>query len=696
MVYQRIKSPDIAVGRKSVKPRKQSNLKQNTLDPTVSRQIRTGQGERLQKLSERYDPFGVNQAMLTAIKGPPRWRSIGAKAVSWSVLFTALLPLPLTIFSIFVVSVVTALPANVPLWSNTLFWLTVSSWIFLLWVSLFTVDQLRQLFFDYSDDSMRPTADNPGRRGSVIVIGAGPVGLATVKECLAEGLSVQCFERQCGVGGVFRFNRDFPGGCWPTVKLTTSPWVTAYSDFPPERSSFTHSSAHSSTHYSAQQYAEYLERYVERFELGQSLNFSQSVTSVQRTDNGQWCVRTLDEKTGKCATHYCDRVAVCAGLNLTPKPIDLPGQETFTGEVRHSSRYVGTDGLEGKRVVVVGAGESGVDIATELSHVARETYLSLRSGKFVIPRTNPLNGVANDYDTNRIRYALPVPLRNGFMTFERKLCFHTGEHTPEAAFRAQLLATSKAGPSSQTVTKSDDFIHRVIADQLCLRKNVVGFDQETVVFADGLRQPADVVIFSHGYIPAFPFLRYPDQISARHPGDMFLNMFHPELGDSIAFCGFARPAIGAIPPTGEIQARLFAQVAAGNRVLPDHTRMLQSIDDAKRENSASFPTQPQPNAVVNWIPYMDKVARLIDCKPQPLRLWRQPKLVWRLCTGPMTGAYYRLQGPGKSAIALNTINTLPRMHRIREILIYLGLHFWSWPLQVLHPHARWRRLTSIV
>ncbi len=627
--------------------------------------------------TELYDPLGVHRAVSSAIEGPTWWRAVGASVVNQMVLLGALSPLlllPLALLTVFVLDLSA--------------WVSVPSWGLIIWAGLFCGEQFYQLLFNHSDNTMQPTAACPGRRGTVIVIGAGPVGLATVKECAAEGLDVQCFERRDGVGGVFRFNSDITGGCWPTVKLTTSPWVTAYSDFPPV--------SESSKHLSAEEYVQYLERYIDHFALAKHLHFNQSVTAVKQMDDGRWQVTVVDQASGETVTHDCDRVAISVGLNLHPKPVSLPGQKTFSGEIRHSAHYKGPEGLAGKRVVVVGAGESGADIATELSHIARKTYLSLRKGRFIIPRTNPLNGVANDYDTNRLRYALPVPLRNWFMSFERKICFHTGEHTPEAALRAQLLAASGVGPSSQTATKSDDFVRRVLLGKLSLRKQVVGFDREHVIFADGQRELADSVIFAHGYVPAFPFLFYPHGVAARHPGEMFLNMFHPDLGDSVAFCGFARPAIGAIPPTGELQARLFAQVAAGKLVLPARSELLKAIERDKRENVASFPNQPQPNAVVNWIPYMDRVARLIGCKPQSLRLWAQPKLLWRLFTGPMTGAYYRLQGPGENAIAWQTLKKLPRMHRVREILIYAGLHFWSWPWQVWHPHPRWRRPTTIL
>ena len=619
-----------------------------------------------------YDIFGNQQTN----EVQPWWYSVAAKLIGWTVLLVALLPLPLVLLTSVLVFF-----SGVPIWIKS------AAEAFLLYTGLFLAYQLR-LFDLRQRGSMRSTSERTGRRGSVIVIGAGPVGLAVLKECLAEGLDVQCFERQDGVGGVYRPNREFSGGCWPTVRLTSSPWVTAYSDFPPDSSSC--------KHHTTQEYAEYLERYVHHFGLQNHLHFRKTVTAVEPDNDGGWCVTTVDRDTGETVQHHCDRVAICCGLHLNPKPINLPGLDTFSGEVRHSATYIGSEGLEGKRIVVVGAGESGVDIANELSHIGGETNLSIREGKFIIPRINPLNGIANDYDTNRIRNASPIGLQNWFITFKRRLCFYTGDHTPESALRYQLLEKSCVGPLSQTVTKSDDFIHRVLEGKLTLRKNVIGFDGDDVIFEDGIRYRAEVVIFAHGYVPSFPFIKYSEGLQARHPGNMYLNMFHPDLGDSLAFCGFARPAIGSIPPTGELQARLFAQVAAGKRVLPEPQVMARDIIRERKENAEIFPTQPQPNTLVRWIPYMDKIASFIGCRPNPLCLLPQPRLLWKLCAGPTTGANYRLHGPGASSTSLETVMKLPRMHQISEIITYIGLQFWTWPFQIVHPNATWRVSNTIL
>ncbi len=136
-----------------------------------------------------YDPFGVHGAVQRAVEGQPWWHSVGAKLLDWSVFLVALLPLPLLLASSFLVFI-----SGVP----------VMKWIagaFLLWAGLFLIHQFR-LLSRGERVSMKPTSQDPGRRGAVIVIGAGPSGLAVVKECLAQGLHVQCFERQEGVGGV--------------------------------------------------------------------------------------------------------------------------------------------------------------------------------------------------------------------------------------------------------------------------------------------------------------------------------------------------------------------------------------------------------------------------------------------------------------------------------------------------------------
>ncbi len=614
-----------------------------------------------------YDPFGVHAAVAATSTTHPLPARVRARLEGWTLTIVAVLPVPLL--------VLTTVAAIVD-WPNPP--VTIAALLLWVWAVAFLAQQLH-LFGKTAADLVVTTVPDARQRTSVLVIGAGPVGLAVVKECLAAGLDVECFERQDGLGGVFRFNEVLEGGVWESVRLTSSPWVTAFSDFPPDSPSFEH------LHHS--EYLEYLERYAEHFGLTTRIHYRHSVTRVTPDGDG-WVVVVRDDQTSTVSSRRVDRVAVCAGTNRTPKSAELPGIEDFTGEIRHVAGYKGPAAFKGTRVVVAGAGESGVDVAAELSSVASETYLSIPRGKFVIPRINPENRVANDHDTTRIRYASPVALRNWFMLAKDRRHGTIRGRDPASAVRSQLLATSEAGPMSQTATKNDDFVAPVLDGRLRIRPRIVRFDGDAVVFADGTRQEADVVMFAHGYQPAFPFLELPDGVAHRHPGLLYLRMFIPELGDRIAFCGFARPAIGAIPPTGEIQARLFALVAAGQRSLPDRRRMQLSVLKTLGESADLYPRMTQPNVVISWIRYMDDLAAIIGCRPT-VRLLRHPKLFWRVLRGPMTGAVYRLEGPGATRAARDTVLALRATHPLSEMITLTGLYFWTWPISLLHPSAAW-------
>lgn len=625
-----------------------------------------------------YDPFGLHQAVAAAQQQSAFLSRLRRRLEWWLLRGLAVLPLPLLV----IVSIVAVLhyPNAVATLAAVVLW---------IWTLGFVVHQLR-LIRKRPFPARAHHAHQPGRRGqSVVVIGAGPVGLAAVKECADLGLDVECYECLEGPGGVFRYEDDREGGVWQDCTLTTSPWVTAFSDFPPQEPS--------SRHFHHAEYLSYLQAYIDTFQLQPYLRFGHTVTSVTLTDDDTWLVEVRDEHAGETFSRRVDRIAVCTGQNTHPKQVDLPGVETFTGEVRHVANYKRPEGLQGRRVVVVGLGESAVDVATEASEVAEATYLAIPRGKFIIPRVNPLtDGVANDYDTNRTRYASPVAIRDWFMLYKERSSLRGGRVSPEAALRAQILGQSEAGPMSQTVTKSGEFVRPLLEGRIRVRPRAVRLEGDTVVFADGTREAADVVIFAHGYEPRFPFLRLPDRAEPPHPGDLYLRMFVPELADRIAFCGFARPAIGAIPPTGELQARLFALTAAGHRVLPDAEHMRAAVQRTSRENAELYPAEDQPTVVVSWIRYLDELADAAGCRPNPWRLLADPRLFWKVATGPVTGAIYRLHGPGADPAARSTLMSLTRTHPLSELATLVGLHFWSWPLSLLHPRAVWKSHNTFV
>ncbi|WP_341937629.1 NAD(P)-binding domain-containing protein [Marinimicrobium sp. C2-29] len=614
------------------------------------------------------DPFGIKAAAMAAGKERHWTHSMTAKFVSAMLTVVGLLPFVLlAILPVLVVS------------GNSTSLINLLASVFFVWVIAFLAYQLRLI--SKKPHLMRPVEDRKPKSGTVVVIGAGPVGLAVVKECRELGIEVTCFESKPGVGGVYRYDENKPSGVWKSARLTSSPWVTAFSDFPPSNPS--------SIHHNHEQYVDYLEDYSDHFDLSSSIRFGCQVERVEPLGCG-WRVSVRDLSTDSVEIMDCDNVSICTGTHQTPKPISLPGLEGFKGDVRHVSQYKGPEDFKDKKVVIAGLGESGADIAYELSKFSEKVTVSVKRGKFVIPRINPLTGKANDYDTNRIRNAAPIFLKNGFMSMRRRLCQYMGNHTPSSAVRAKLLQISNTGPNTQTATKSDDFIMAILEGKLDIERDIVRFEENGVVFSDGRRESADIVLFAHGYIPAFPFLELPGGKAAKHPSEMYLNMFDPDVGSRLAFCGFARPALGAIPPVGELQARLFSQVVSGRLMLPAIEEWKQHIECERRQNRERFPGLPEKNVVVSWIPYMDKLATLIGCRPDPWKLLASPVLLWRVLTGAVNGAHYRLHGVGSKPVAKDTVCYLKGEHDLREVLTMLGLHFWVWPLGLVQGNRRFQ------
>jgi len=526
-----------------------------------------------------------------------------------------------------------------------------------------------------------PASAAERRAPTVVVIGAGPIGLAAVKELRAVGAKVECFERAEGVGGVYRFDPEREGGVWPGTRLTSSPWVTAFSDFPPRSSS--------SQHWLHHEYVEYLERYAHHFSLKKHLRFGWEVQEVRREGEG-WLVRVRCTKNGAEVERRCDHVAICSGLNLAPRVPQLEGTERFEGRIQHVAGYKGSQPYRGERVVVVGGGESAVDVAHELATTAESVSLSMRRGAFVIPRVNPDSGEANDYDTNRLRYSTPTILRNAYMLLKRWVCAGSGRLDPRARLRLSLLRASGAGPMSQPATKSDDFLEDVLEGRVAVRPAVARLGRDEVEYIDGTTERADVLLLGTGYRPSFPFVRW-GSVEPLHPGEMFLNMFVPAWGASVAFLGCARPTIGAIPPSGELQARYFAQLVSGAKALPLVGAMADEIAAAVEENRRTFPVAEQPNVLVQWIPYLDRLAALTGCQPPPRLLLREPRFAWKMMSGPMTGAMYRLEGPGAApAVARDTISSLPRKHGLMELLTHAVLHLYAGALALVLRDRRLR------
>ncbi|KAG2461387.1 FMO5 monooxygenase, partial [Polypterus senegalus] len=258
-----------------------------------------------------------------------------------------------------------------------------------------------------------PTGGAVQMKRRIAVIGAGASGLAAVKCCLDEGLEPMCFEQSDGLGGLWRFKEDPEDGrssIYRSVIINSSKEMMCFSDFPipDDFANFMHNS----------KILDYFHLYARHFDLLRYIRFKTTVRRVKmRPDfarSGQWEVVTATSG-GLEESAIFDGVMVCTGHHTYPHlPLqDFPGEserpagsswprevgshkvnlnpclsgiETFQGEYFHSREYKGPEKFLGKRVVVIGIGNSGGDLAVELSRIADQVFLSTRRGCWVLNR----------------------------------------------------------------------------------------------------------------------------------------------------------------------------------------------------------------------------------------------------------------------------------------------------------------------
>lgn len=204
----------------------------------------------------------------------------------------------------------------------------------------------------------------------VLIVGAGPNGLAAARACRTFGVEYDHVERHTDVGGIWDHEND-GSPIYESAHFISSKSMSGFLGFPmPE--SFP-------DYPSRSQILSYLRDFADAFALREGIQFGTAVTSAAERAGGGWNV-TLGDKT----TRTYDALIACTGTQWLPVMPTYPG--TFTGDMRHSSTYWSGDELRKKRVLIIGGGNSGFDIACDAAKSASEASLSLRRGYWVIPK----------------------------------------------------------------------------------------------------------------------------------------------------------------------------------------------------------------------------------------------------------------------------------------------------------------------
>ncbi|OCT85450.1 flavin containing dimethylaniline monoxygenase 5 gene 1 L homeolog isoform X1 [Xenopus laevis] len=487
---------------------------------------------------------------------------------------------------------------------------------------------------------------------TVAVVGAGASGLAAIKCCLDEGLEPVCFERSGDIGGLWQYKdnpEDGRASIYKSVIINTSKEMMCFSDFPiPDHfPNYMHNS----------KIMDYFRMYAQNFSLMKYIQFKTTVCSIKKSldfaTSGQWIVTT--EKEGKQDTSVFDSILICSGHHMFPNlPLaSFPGIETFKGLYMHSRDYKSPEGFQNKRVLVIGIGNSGGDIAVELSRIAKQVFLSTRRGAWIVNRVS-----ANGYPLDTLKTRRYVYLLNKVLP--SSLINYIAENKVNQRFDHDnygLLPTHRFNGQHPTV--NDDLPNRIISGQVKIKCNVKEFKENDVVFEDGTEEKdIDMVIFATGYSFSFPFCDESVLVVTENKVSLYKYIFPPHLEqNTLAVIGLVQP-IGAIMPISELQARLATRVFKGLVRLPAAQSMVHDVAQKRQKMESRYVRSQRHTIQVDYVEYMDEVASLLGAKPRLFLLFMtDPKFALKVFFGPCTPYQYRLMGPGKWSGARAAIMT---------------------------------------
>jgi cation diffusion facilitator CzcD-associated flavoprotein CzcO len=352
------------------------------------------------------------------------------------------------------------------------------------------------------------------------VIGAGASGLAVVKSLREHSIAVDCFERQDNIGGNWYYGRPC-SSVYRSAHLISSKTLTEYPDFPmpedwPEYPSH-------------EQALEYLKSYAQHFGLLEHIRFNTSVDKIDSFDPqaSSWKV-TL----GSGESRPYRGVIIANGHHWDAIWPNYAGH--FDGTVLHSSQYKTPDVLVGKRVLVVGAGNSGCDIAVEAAQFGARAFHSLRRGYHFIPKF--VKGKPADRCGEfLLRWHVPLWLRRWII--------------------ARIVRTALGTPADYGLPAPDHKLletHPIVNSQMLYyaghgrikpKPDVAELCGDRVKFVDGSIEPIDVIVYATGFRLTIPFIERKYLNWNNDKPDLFLNVFHPRY-DNLFVAGMIQPDSG--------------------------------------------------------------------------------------------------------------------------------------------------------
>ncbi|AQG81578.1 flavin-containing monooxygenase [Spirosoma montaniterrae] len=342
----------------------------------------------------------------------------------------------------------------------------------------------------------------------IAIIGAGPAGLSMARVLKKMGTPFTIYEKHHNTGGIWDMNNE-GSPMYEAAHFISSKTLSGFPDFPMP--------AHYPDYPTRVQILAYIRAFAQHYDLERHIKFNTKVTQIEKTEQG-WEVQT--EYGGR----QIHKAAICANGPLWQANIPAY-QGHFSGTIRHASTFKKSTELLDKRVLVVGGGNSGIDIACETASYANEAYLSLRRGYYFIPKH--IFGVPADVFAHG-GPKLPTKLNQWIL--KKMLRVAVGDQT-----KFGLPKPDHELLESHPIMNSQ-ILHHTSHGNLSVKPDINYFNGNQVHFNDGSVIEVDEVIFATGYDYAIPYAKKHFDWKDNRP-KLYMNLFSPKH-DNLFAIGF--------------------------------------------------------------------------------------------------------------------------------------------------------------
>lgn len=423
----------------------------------------------------------------------------------------------------------------------------------------------------------------------ICIIGAGCSGFTMAKRLKDHGLAYDQFEASDDIGGNWYYkNPNGMSACYQSLHIDTSKYRLAFEDYPVPNHwpDFPHHA----------QLLQYFHDYVDHFGLREAIAFNTRVEKAERLEDKSWRV-TLSN--GEIRDY--DALIVANGHHWDPNTPDYPGH--FDGYQTHSHAY--SDPFEphdyrGETVMVVGGGNSAMDIASELSQkpLAAKLFISMRRGVWVLGK------YANGQPADKAVLPSWLPAKLGRKLAQRVIKKQLGRMEDYG------LPKPDHEPLEGHPSVSGEFLTRVGCGDILPKGAIERLDGDGVIFTDGSREQVDAIIWATGYKISFPFLTDPALQPVDNAYPLYKRMVKPGY-ENLFFLGLAQP-LPTLVNLAEQQSKLVAAALTGAYAFPDEAEMERVIVEDEKIHLSHFYASKRHTIQVDFGTYCRDLVKEIE------------------------------------------------------------------------------------